>query len=246
MNVIYAILIGAAISLLLNYLADVLPETRKFSRPHCSNCGHSFTAKEYLFSFHCPQCKKKPSLRYWLVLIISISASVLISFYPLAPFNYWESLPLLTFLGLVAVIDIEHRAVLIETDVAGIILCLVYGLILYGPLETLLGGLAGAGIMLILYFGGILFNRILGKIRHQVIDEVALGFGDVLVCGYLGFLMGWPRIIGMVVIAVLMAGVFSLFYLLGKVIMKKYSAFSAIPYVPFLILAALFLFYFPG
>lgn len=246
MSLIYTILIGAVISLFINYLADVLPETRKFSRPRCSNCGHAFTTKEYLFSFHCPKCKKNPSLRYWMVLVISVGASVLLSYYPLAPFTYWESLPLLIFLGLVAVIDIEHRAVLIETDVVGIILCLVYGLVLYGPLEAILGGLAGAGIMLLLYFGGILFNKILGKIRHQTIDEVALGFGDVFVCGYLGFIMGWPRIIGMVVIAVLMGGVFSLFYLLGKIIAKKYSAFSAIPYAPFLILASLFLFYFPG
>ena len=58
--------------------------------------------------------------------------------------------------------------------------------------------------------------------------------------------MGWPHIIAMIIIAVFSAGVFSLGYILVKLIQKKYTAFSAIPYVPFLILAALAMFYLPG
>jgi len=246
MSVIYCVLIGAVISMIINYLADVLPETRKFSRPKCKKCGHPFTFKGYLFSFHCPVCGSYPSFRYWIVLSLSIVGSVSLAFFPLEPLSYWASLPLITFLGLVAVIDIEHKAVLFETDIIGIVICLIYGLFLYKPLETILGGIGGAGIMLLFYFGGILFNKILGRIRHQEIEEVALGFGDVFVCGYLGFLMGWPRIIGMIIITILLGGLFSLVYMLIKIISKKYSAFSAIPYVPFLILAALTMFYFPG
>lgn len=246
MSNIYCVLVGAVISLIINYLADVLPETRKFSRPNCKKCGHPFTVKGYLFSFHCPECGSTPSIRYWIVLIVSIIGAVILRIFPLAPFSFWASLPLLTFLGLVTVIDIEHKAVLFETDIIGIILCLIYGLFLYKPFESILGGIGGAGIMLLFYFGGILFNKVLGKIRHQEIEEVALGFGDVFVCGYLGFIMGWPRIIGMIIITILLGGLFSLVYMLIKMITKKYSAFSAIPYIPFLILAALTMFYIPG
>jgi prepilin signal peptidase PulO-like enzyme (type II secretory pathway) len=157
--------------------------------------------------------------------------------------SFWVSLPLVTFLALVTIIDVEYKAVLVETDIAGFIIGIVYGLILHRPLEMILGGIAGAGIMLILYYGGILFNKVMGKIRHQTIEEVALGLGDVFVCSYLGLIMGWPHIAGMLIIAVLAAGVFSLGYIVYKLITKKYSAFSAIPYVPFLIIGAITMFY---
>jgi len=245
MSMILCVITGALTAIILNYLADVLPLTRKFSRPVCRNCGQTFTLKGYLFSFHCPNCKAKPSARYWIVLAAGVLGSLLLALFPLKPLGFWASLPLLAFLALVTIIDIEHRAVLIETDIIGLVLGIIYGLIIHSPIEMILGGLAGAGIMTVIYFGGILFNRILGKIRHQEMSEVALGLGDVFVCGYLGLIMGWPHIVGMIVIAIILGGVFSLGYILVKLITKKYEAFSAIPYVPFLIFAAVIMFYLP-
>ena len=130
--------IGAVIGLLLNYLADVLPATRKFSRPVCVKCGHKFSAGEYLFSFQCPECKAKPNTRYWIVLVLSMVLSIALVIFPLYPFNYWLSLPLVTFLSLVLIIDVEHRAVLFETDIAGILICIIYGLLLHTPLTTII------------------------------------------------------------------------------------------------------------
>jgi leader peptidase (prepilin peptidase)/N-methyltransferase len=252
MSLFYCVLAGAVLALIINYLADVLPVNRKLGRPCCKACGHPFTAREYLISFKCPECKRRPSLRYWLVLFIGMIGAPLLALFPLQPLGFWVSLPLIAFLGLVTVIDIEYRAVLIQTDVVGIILGLLYGYLIWKPLgitacaiKVLVGGLAGAGVMLILYFGGVLFNRVLGKIRHQEIDEVALGLGDVFVCGYLGLIIGWPQIIGMIIIAVLLGGIFSIGYILFRLITKSYSAFMAIPYVPFLMLAALIMFYLP-
>ena len=245
MSMFLCVITGVLIAILLNYLADVLPLTRKFGRPVCHNCGQAFTLKGYLFSFRCPNCKAKPSVRYWIVLIAGVLGSLLLALFPLKPLNFWVSLPLLAFLALVTIIDIEHRAVLIETDIIGFVLGIVYGLIIHSPVEMILGGVAGAGTMTVIYFGGILFNRILGRIRHQEMNEVALGLGDVFVCGYLGLIMGWPHIVGMIVIAIILGGIFSLGYILVKLITKKYEAFSAIPYVPFLILAAVIMFYLP-
>jgi leader peptidase (prepilin peptidase)/N-methyltransferase len=245
MSIILCVVIGALIAVLLNYLADVLPRTRKFSRPVCHNCGHAFTLREYLISFRCPECKTNPSKRYWIVLIAGMAGSVLLALFPLKPLGYWASLPLLAFLALVMIIDIEHRAVLIETDIVGFVLGIIYGLIIHRPLEMILGGIGGAGIMGVIYFGGIFFNRVIGTIRNQKMSEVALGLGDVIVCGYLGLIMGWPHIAGMIIIAILLGGVFSLGFILVKIITKKYNPFSAIPYVPFLILAAITMFYLP-
>jgi prepilin signal peptidase PulO-like enzyme (type II secretory pathway) len=246
MNLFIKLIVGVLVSLLLNYMADVLPETRKFSRPVCRRCGHKFSAREYLFSFNCPECQAKPKARYWIVLVLSMILSVLLALFPLEPLTYWESIPLLSFLGLIAIIDIEHRAVLFETDIVGIILGVIYGLLLHKPLLMILGGVGGAVIMIALYYFGKLFNLILGKIRKQEIEEVALGFGDVFVCGYLGLITGWPQVVGMVIIAIFLGGIFALIYLLIKILTKKYSAFSAIPYAPFLILATLIMFYLPA
>jgi hypothetical protein len=246
MKILIYIGVGVLISLLLNYLADVLPKDRKFSRPVCHQCEHPFTAIEYLFSFRCPNCHTRPSARYWVVLVLSMLFSAALALFPLGLLNYWVSLPLVTFMALIVIIDIEHRAVLIETDIVGLILGLVYGLLFHKPLNMFFGGLFGIGIMLGLYYLGILFNRVLGKIRKQEIEEVALGLGDVFVCGYLGLVAGWPQAVGMVIIAILLGGFFSLGYLLFKLATKKYSAFSAIPYAPFLILATLIMFYLPA
>ncbi len=238
--------VGAVIGMLLNYLADVLPRERKFARPVCRSCGEPFSLRGYLFSFHCPHCGAKPRLRYWLVMVLSILFSVLLVLFPLRPFSYWASLPVLTFFGLIIIIDIEHRAVLFETDIVGIILGLIYGILLQGLVGSLLGGLIGAAIMLAMYYFGKLFNIVMAKLRHQEIDEVALGLGDVFVCGYLGLICGLQHVVGMVILAILLSGAFALLYLLIKLIAKKYSAFSAIAYAPFLIIATLILFYWPS
>jgi leader peptidase (prepilin peptidase)/N-methyltransferase len=143
----------------------------------------------------------------------------------------------------ILVIDIEYRLVLKETSYIGLALMFIYGVLLHSWLPTLIGGAAGLLIMLALYYLGILFNKIMGKIRGQVIDEVALGFGDVYVTTFLGFLTGWPVIIAVLLLAVLASGVFSVFYILIKSILRKYQSFSAIPYTPFLILAAVAMLY---
>ncbi len=245
MTLILYIATGALVGILLNYLADVLPVEHKFSLPVCKHCGQTYSLHNYLFSFHCPNCKAKPGMRYWLVLILSVLFSVLLVFFPLEPFTYWASLPLLAFLGLIVIIDIEHRAVLFETDFVGMGLGLIYGWILHGLWITLLGGLLGAAIMLGLYYLGILFNRVVGKMRNQEIEEVALGLGDVFVSGYLGLISGVQHVPALIILAVLLAGLFAIIYLIVKAIAKKYSAFSAIAYAPFLIAALLILFYLP-
>jgi hypothetical protein len=240
--IIYAV-VGALIGVLVNYFADVLPLTRKFSRPVCPNCLHPYSIRTYLISFKCPHCGKEPSKRSIVVLILSIILSILVAFFPLGELNYWLTIPLIIFFGVILVIDIEHRVVLIETSIVGLILLFAYGVFTQGFLLTTLGGVAGFGIMIFLYFFGILFSRVLGKIRKQEITETALGFGDVYVCSFLGFLTGWPNIVGSIILAILASGLFSLVYLMYKLLKKDYKPFMAIPYTPFLILGAILVFY---
>jgi leader peptidase (prepilin peptidase)/N-methyltransferase len=154
---------------------------------------------------------------------------------------------LLVYLSVVLVIDLEHRLILHPVSIAGAVLGLGIGIflrskqsIIYGITSTLIGGAAGFGIMLFFYFIGELFVKRMSKKRGLSTDEVALGFGDVSLSGILGLLLGWRAIFVGLFFAILAGGLVSLFIILGMLIMKKYKAFTAIPYAPFLILSAIY------
>jgi prepilin signal peptidase PulO-like enzyme (type II secretory pathway) len=149
----------------------------------------------------------------------------------------------MTFFGLVVVIDIEHRLILHPVSLVGAILGGVFGYLNHGIWDTVLGGIGGFGIMLIFYFFGELFVRALSKSRGEEISEVALGFGDVNLAGVIGLLLGWPGIIGGLFLAIILGGVVSGIYLLLQSLRKKYQAFQALPYGPFLILSVIVLLY---
>lgn len=244
MAIILSMLVGALIGSLINFLADVLPAARCITRPVCSHCDQAFSAKDYLLSFKCSNCHQRVSPRHLIVLICSMALSVLLYYYPFQRLSFWAALPLMIFLGVIFVIDIEHHVVLFETTLFGLAICLLYGIFLHGVLNALLGGLAGLLIMLTLYFLGIGFSKLVGKIRNQKISEVAFGFGDVFASTFLGLLTGWPAIAGAIIIAMLAFGAFGFLLISVLLIFKRYRAFAnAQPFVPFLILGVIVIFY---
>jgi leader peptidase (prepilin peptidase)/N-methyltransferase len=97
--------------------------------------------------------------------------------------------------------------------------------------------------MLGLYYLGIAFSRYLSRRRGTEIEEEALGFGDVNLAGVLGLVLGWPLIWISLLFGILAGGVISLVIILGMLVSRRYRAFTAIPYAPFLILGAVFFLY---
>ncbi len=246
MQIFLVVIIGAFCGVTINYMADVLPIYRKPGPPLCPNCAKRFTLYNYLISFRCKNCGAGVSLRTLLVHIGSIISVILVYLFPYQGISFWWTIPIIIFLGIILVIDIEYRVVLIQTSIAGIGFLFLMGLIskgfsVNGLIITALGGAAGFLIMISLYYFGILFSKVMSRARHQEIDEVALGFGDVYASAFLGLLIGWPNIISAIIIAVLLSGIFSFGYVVFQLVMKKYKAFSAIPYTPFLILGAVIL-----
>ncbi len=157
------------------------------------------------------------------------------------------ALILLMFLATVFVIDLEHRVILHPVSITGAVLGLGIGIFLrskqsltFGITSTLLGGVTGFGIMLVFYFLGELFVKRMAKKRGLAADEVALGFGDVNLSGILGLLLGWQLIFVCLFFAILVGGLVSLVIIIGMLIAKKYRAFTAIPYAPFLIMSAVY------
>lgn len=242
--VILSLPFGVVSGILINYPADVLPATRRLSQPLCPNCNQPFALKDYVLIRRCASCGQKRSRRTFIVLVAAILASVLLALFPLPGLGYWGSLPLLIFLGVIAVIDIEHRLVLVETSLFGLALCFVYGVILRGFTPTITGGLGGFLVMLTLFFLGIAFSKIVGKLRGRNVSQVAFGFGDVFAGAFLGLLTGWPLIAGAIVIGMLAFALYSMVYIGVLLVSKRYSAFAtALPMAPFLIIGAVVMLY---
>jgi leader peptidase (prepilin peptidase)/N-methyltransferase len=237
--------LGWIAGILVNYLSDVLPYERRLVSRSCLACGAPQKGIIfYLRPVRCNRCGYWKPWRYWFVQIFATVASLWL----------WQSAPpslgfplafiLLFYFALVAIIDLEHRLILHPTSIAGSILGLFLGSRLHGLGPTLLGGLVGFACMLAFYFLGGLFARFIMRLRGRSIDEEALGFGDVILAGILGLLLGWPGILLGLYLGILAGGVASFVYIIGMAISRRYRPFTAIPYGPFLISGAAALLYF--
>lgn len=243
------ILTGWAIGALINYLADCLPVHRRLVSPFCLACGAKFAPWDYwLWPRRCAACGRYRGWRPWIVELVAIGAVISLWFYPQERMGFWISLPVIAYFGLVIVIDIEHKLILHPTSLAGALLGLGVGIYARGLAPTLTGAVAGMGIMLLLYLLGYLFLRVMrsrgGEAASLPPGEEALGFGDVLLAGVLGLIVGWPGIIVVLVLAVLLGGLFSLGYMIVMVILRRYRALTAFPYGPFLIAGAILILFF--
>jgi prepilin signal peptidase PulO-like enzyme (type II secretory pathway) len=241
------ILLGWLSGWLVNYLADVLPSTRKFNHPVCPACQTKLKWTDYLLFCNCTNCKERRSLRTLIVQVVMTMTPVLIWIFPGQTLPFPLAYILLVYLAVVLVIDLEHRLILHPVSITGAVLGLGIGIFLrskqsitYGITSTLMGGAAGFGVMLVFYFIGELFVKRMSKKRGLSADEVALGFGDVNLSGILGLLLGWRAIFVSLFFAILAGGLVSLFIIIGMLIAKRYKAFTAIPYAPFLILSAIY------
>lgn len=245
-----ALLPGFLAGLAVNYFADVLPITRRLTRPLCLECKDAPRLIDYLLLRPCADCGKKQTWRHWIVLCVFTLASPLTWLHPAHRLGYGMGLVLLVYLGVVVVIDLEYRVILSEVSLAGLILGGAIGILTRGFATTFYGGLAGFGAMLVLYFFGELYTRWLTwrqpdgyEGANPSDDEVALGFGDVNLTGILGLILGWPVIVAGLLAGILAGGLASLIYILALVLVKRYRISTAIPYAPFLVLGAVVFLY---
>jgi leader peptidase (prepilin peptidase)/N-methyltransferase len=232
---------GAAI----NYLADVLPNRRCLAPPFCLVCEVKIPLINYLlFPRECPDCGSKRRTRTWLVEIISIAAAVWLWQAPPSDLGFGLGLLLLAYFGVVVVIDVEYRLILHPVSLTGALLGLGLGVWSHGFWATIIGGGLGFGLMLVFYYLGSLFSRLVAHRRGGVGPGEALGFGDVNLGGVLGLMLGWPLILPALFLAILIGGIVSLIYMLGMLLLRRYQALMAVPYGPFMVSGAVLLIYF--
>ena len=234
------ILLGLFAGYVTNYISDVLPFTRRLSQPACPKCGEVFDWGDYLLFKNCASCGNKRSPRTYIVLLALIVGTIYIWLNPPVLINFLLAYIVLTYLSVVFVIDLEHRLIMHPVSITGAFLGLMVGIFAHGLVPTLLGGAFGFGSMLLLYYLGEAFTRYMSKRRGEIIDEVALGFGDVNLCGVTGLLLGWPVILAGLLFTIFAGGIGSLLVIAYMLIRKRFNAFTPIPYAPFLILSVLF------
>lgn len=159
--------------------------------------------------------------------------------------DLWWGIPVLIYFGVVIVMDVEFRVVLHPISIAGAVLGALVGVYLRGPWVTLLGGVVGFTVMFLLYKFGEFFMKWINRRRDEEIDEVALGYGDVNMAGVVGLFLGMPPIILGLLVAIFSAGLVSILFIIVSVVIRRFRAFAALPYAPFLALAALVMLFFP-
>jgi len=253
------VVLGWFAGLFVNYVSDVLPVTRRFSQPACPHCQTAFAWSDYLTFRACRKCQTRRSLRTWIVQIVSIASFTYFWLSPPLRLGLPLGLIVLTYFGVIIVIDLEHRLILFPTSVFGAILGLIVGTYVYSHfdgfpasiLTSVLGGVAGFGIMFLLYQLGAFVARMRARRMRAAgqteDDEEALGGGDVYLTGVLGLMLGWPNIILGITAGALIGGVVGLLAVIQHFIKRRYaenSLMTFIPYGPSLVLGAFYILYF--
>lgn len=242
-NFVLYLLTGLAGAWLINYLSDVLPVFRKILPLRCPSCQEERGWIAYLSYSRCGHCGTLPTLRHLIVLLIVPALFVIMGLFPIQALGSLGSILWLVYFTLIVVIDLEHHLILHPISLVGAGMGMIYGTLAHSLPNTLLGGGAGFGIMLVFYLLGEGFVRMLSRRRGEQIDEVALGFGDVNLAGIMGLLLGWPGVVGGIFLAVILGGIVSGAFLIFQLIRKEYQAFQALPYGPFLAVSTLIMFY---
>jgi leader peptidase (prepilin peptidase)/N-methyltransferase len=249
------IILGWFAGLFINYSSDVLPTTRRFSRPTCSECQTPFSLVDYLTLRACRSCGKSRSLRTWLVQVLAVGSFVYFWLFPSRALGIPLGMLVLIYFGMIIVIDLEHRLILHPTSLVGAVLGLIVGTYIHSRIDGLLmgvgkslfGGLFGFAVMFLLYQLGTLVARARARKMRAAgqpdDDEEALGGGDVYLAGVLGLMLGWPFIWNALLLGVMLGGLVSIVFLLALLARRRYASdalMTFIPYGPYFIVSAFY------
>jgi prepilin signal peptidase PulO-like enzyme (type II secretory pathway) len=258
MSYLIAIVLGILAGGVVNALSDDLPRRRNPRLPHYpDDIPRPLTAwlglTAFLFGQRTSPGGATLGWRYPLTEIMTAGLMVMAfaareqrSDVSDLQFLFW--LVYMVIFALIIVIDVEHRLILFVVIIPSVVITLVDALIAPPPtlVDALIGGVGAFGFFFLLYNGGFLFTYVMGKLRGQEIKEVAFGYGDVMLFGVSGVMLGWKVAIFAMIITIFLGGFGAIAYLVSRrLVGKRYSAFSPIPYGPYIVIGTLLLLLYP-
>ncbi|MGB7539109.1 MAG: A24 family peptidase [Anaerolineales bacterium] len=253
--ILIAVMLGWISAVVVNGLADNLlredtAPLRSIWIPRCSYCDSprkipdwSAIFSSLFFSGRCLRCSAPRPLRDLV-----------------AESSLWLGLPIVWMTGrsdphamvtgalilsaciLFSIIDLEHRAVIVEA-VALVSLALLLDGLTNGAerlLGMLFGGLAGGAIFLLLF----LLGKLLAAIFRIGGDIEPLGFGDVILAAFIGFITGWPAILLAIFVSIFLGGIAGLGLVLVMAIKRSPLKNATMAYGPYLLMAGVLIYFF--
>lgn len=233
---IYIFGVGAIIGSFLNVLISRLPKKEGFvkGRSHCPNC--SALIKWYdnipLLSYlllrgKCRCCKTRISFRYPVVELLTAA------FFLLSWYLYGLSIQIIVvdvffaMLLVITVIDFDHYIIPDKITIPGMVLGLAASFVSphITPLNSLIGLLAGGGVLYLLAIVG-----------DHLFKKESLGGGDIKLAAMMGAFLGWKSIIIIFFGGALLGLIYALIVMLWS---SETRQSRMIPFGPFLSLAAL-------
>jgi leader peptidase (prepilin peptidase) / N-methyltransferase len=143
--------------------------------------------------------------------------------------------------ALITVIDLEHRLILFVVVIPSCLVALIDAAITgYGAdlREALIGGAVGFGVFFLMYLGGFLFIYVMARTRGRSTNEVAFGYGDVMLITLAGLILGWQPLIPAMFLTVFLGAIGAVAWLVGRWMTgNRYALFTPLPYGQYIIAA---------
>lgn len=252
-TILIAAFIGLLVGGVLNALADDLPYHRSPRLPHYPDgTPRPFSAWLGIIAFLTGQRTSPSGSRLsWRYPIMELATALAFALTVIVTSDDPAMTPLqlvfwlvyMAIFVLITVIDIEHKLILFAVIIPSAIIAIVDAAITpiteYGPSlpEALIGGAIGFAISFLLYLGGFLFIRISARLRGHSINEVAFGYGDVMMFTLSGLILGPAAFLFAMYITVVAGAIGAILFLATRGLRRRgYRMFMAIPYGPYIVL----------
>ncbi|MFQ5399816.1 MAG: prepilin peptidase [Anaerolineae bacterium] len=235
LNVIFG-LVGLLAGVIINVLADNLPEQTRPQPPYCLQCGHLYGPVHWLGlgrrlwgGNHCPECGAPVRPRTWLV---EASTAVLFALLPsLIPVT--STLIINSFhiavLILIIVIDLEHKLILNAVTFPATAAALLGSVVVPAEENTFRLALVGAAVGFFLFFMAFWAGQLL-------FGPGALGYGDVKLALLLGTMLGFHRVVFALMLGVILGGIGSVVVVLWD---RRVNRHTYLPYGQYLAVAGI-------
>lgn len=228
------VIAGLGIGFVVNWLADRLPANHPHRRaiaadvtcPRCA-AAHRIDYWRYLIrQWVCPECNLRP--RFRPVLTILATGVLLVVLWRWCGGNaarFGLGSVVASLFLLVTIIDVEHHLILWKVTMSSAGVIGIASGMMTDWTTTLLGGLVGFGLMLVVYLLGV-----------ALFKQDGIGAGDVILAGVAGLAVGADRLLPALVTAMMVGGIVALALLAWGAVRRRSMRSRHLAYAPLILL----------